>query len=97
MVAASLTTHPTWPELSAYVRQEEWRFFVKKPADEGVLRRFLDMRIACALCCRPIQPVRQGRGCGLYLAFTCPLTQRIGCSRSGGAKIETKRTRRALA
>jgi hypothetical protein len=85
----NLLEHPQWPELKPYVKLDpdmqtidgdNVRYRINLT---GELPEYLrDITIPCPKCGEAIHPVR-----GTYVALSCPLGVRIGCSRSKVVKV----------
>jgi len=90
--------HPVFMAVMQFVKVEHYdrdrghkdprfRFEWLPDTPPDIERSALEIEVACAKCGRPIRPFRRrkdtapGRG-HLYLAVSCPLDVRIGCSRS---------------
>lgn len=106
VIGTSIVFLPVWEKIAPNllvdiysrergVREPRIRIgFVDLP--ESLSREIVMLVMPCVCCERPIHPLRKRLtdtwdGGRIYYAPTCPLTVRIGCSRSRAAELEYER------
>lgn len=100
----SLVETAIWPEIRHYLSVEEYdkdgghldpRIRIMfRGVPVALSHRAQAQTMMCVTCGRSIFPLRRQEGSGhesLYYAATCPIGQRIACSRSGPARDEYDR------
>lgn len=96
-----LRSHPLWLTLRTHLRVETTGRHTRlelRDVPAGLAADALAIRVPCVACGAPVAPVRCRRPpgnkrrddatAGLYLAVTCGLSERIGCSRGKAASAE---------
>ena len=108
--ATSLLSHWLWPALRKHLRVETTGRHTRlelRDVPASLAADALAIRLPCVACGALVQPVRSRRPPGnkrrdnptasLYLAVTCTLAQRIGCSRGKAASAEYARIKAEVA
>jgi hypothetical protein len=107
----SLTEHHLWPLLAPFIRVQTYdrdgghkdprhRIEAALPDDPSIVAALLTMEMPCVACAAPILPIRTRKGTRdrrAFVAVTCPLDVRIGCSRGRAAADEYRRIVKAVA